>query len=60
MEIGNVNVSALAAQASDAVGIYALKKAMDTQEQAAMQLISAIPAPANNPPHLGNGVDTRA
>lgn len=48
------------AQASDAVGIAVLKKAMDIQEQTAMQLIQALPQPASNPPNLGNHVDVRA
>ena len=47
-------------QASDAVGIAVLKKAMDIQAQTAMQLIQSLPQPANNPPNLGNNVDVKA
>ncbi len=47
-------------QASDANGIAVLKKAMDIQEQAAMQLIQSLPQPASNPPNLGNNVDVKA
>ncbi|MDR2677942.1 MAG: YjfB family protein [Zoogloeaceae bacterium] len=60
-----VNVNSVAAatsqnQVGDAVGILTLKKAIQIQGQLAMQLISAIPAPPVNPPHLGQGVDVRA
>ena len=49
--------SALAqAKTGDSVGILVLKKAMDLQAQSAMQLIQSV----NNPPNLGNGVDTKA
>jgi Putative motility protein len=42
------------AQTADAVQVAVLKKAMDVQEQSALQLLQAIP---NNPPNLGNNVD---
>lgn len=45
---------------ADAAGIAVLKKAMDIQAQAAMQLIQALPQPSSNPPNLGNSVDVRA
>lgn len=44
----------------DAVGITVLKKAMDIEAQAALQLLQALPAVASNPPHLGNVIDVRA
>ncbi|MDR1647652.1 MAG: YjfB family protein [Zoogloeaceae bacterium] len=60
-----VDVNSVAAATSqnpvgDAVGILTLKKAIQIQGQLAMQLIDAIPMPPANPPHLGQGVDTRA
>jgi hypothetical protein len=60
MEVGNISASQLASQATDAVGVAVLKKSMDLQEQAAMQLIVAVPSPSNNPPNLGQNVDTTA
>ena len=42
------------------VATTVFKKALDVQEQAAMQLIAALPQPPSNPPHLGNSVDVRA
>jgi hypothetical protein len=41
-------------QTADAVQVAVLKKAMDIQEQSALQLLQAVP---NNPPNLGNNVD---
>lgn len=61
-----VSIAALAtdmsqAKTESAVHVAVLKKAMDIQAQGAMQLIQAaaqvIP---NNPPHLGNKIDTFA
>jgi hypothetical protein len=43
----------------DAVGITVLKKAIDLQAQGALQLLDALPAVANNPPHLGNSIDVK-
>lgn len=48
------------AQLGDAVGISVLKKAMDIQEQSALQLLQALPQQYSNPPNLGNSVDVRA
>jgi hypothetical protein len=46
---------------TDAVDIAVLRKALDIQEQSAMQLIQALPQPAaSNPPNLGNSVNTFA
>ena len=49
------------ARTAEAVQVAVLKKALDLQEQGAMQLVAAasqvIPS---NPPHLGTAVDTVA
>jgi len=64
-----MDVSAIAAAASDmaqaqtadAVQIAVLKKALDIESQNAMQLIQAASQVIyNNPPNLGNQVDTFA
>jgi hypothetical protein len=55
--------SATISQASsgDAVAIAVLKKSLDIEAQSALQLIQALPQPmTNNPPHLGNSVNTFA
>jgi hypothetical protein len=44
----------------DAVGTLVLKKAMDIQEQNALQLLQALPQVASNPPNLGNSIDVKA
>lgn len=44
-------------QALDAVSVAVMKKATKIQEQSVMQLLQAVPQ-FNNPPHLGNKVDT--
>jgi hypothetical protein len=50
------------ARTSDAVQMAVLKKALDMQGQGALQLLEAAlqSVPANNPPHLGNRIDTFA
>lgn len=48
------------ARLGDAVGVSVLKKAMDIQEQSALQLLQALPQPYSNPLHLGNSIDVRA
>ncbi len=64
MDIGNVgSLSAALSQTKtgDAVAIAMLKKANEIQAQSAAQLIQALPQPAaNNPPNLGNSVNTFA
>ena len=46
---------------ADAVQVAVLKKAMDIQAQGALQLVqSASQVISNNPPNLGNRVDTQA
>ena len=50
------------ARTGDAVQIAVLRKAMDIEAACALQLLQALspPVPVNNPPHLGNRVDTYA
>jgi hypothetical protein len=63
MEINSSSVSSLASQtgqAPDAVNITVLKKAIDSQAQAAAQLIEAVPKATNNPSNLGQSIDLRA
>ena len=49
------------ARTADAVSIAVLRKALDIQEQGALQLIQALPlATTVNPPNLGNSIDTFA
>ncbi|MBI4984399.1 MAG: YjfB family protein [Rhodocyclales bacterium] len=48
------------ARTAEAVQITVLRKALDVQAQGALQLLEAVQLPANNPPHLGNSVDTFA
>lgn len=64
MNISGVNplaASVSQADASNAVQLAVLKKAIDVNAQSALQLIQAasniIPS---NPPHLGNRIDTHA
>lgn len=57
--------SAIAAGTSNAssdIQVAVLKKAMDSQSQAALALISALPQPStvNLPAHLGRNVNTSA
>ena len=47
------------AKTADAVSIAVLRKALDIQEQSALQLIQALPTTVN-PPNLGNSIDTFA
>jgi hypothetical protein len=50
-----------ASGAGGAAAIAVLKKAIDLQSQGAAQLLETLPAaPAANPPHLGNRLDTFA
>ena len=61
MDVASTSSAMSAQQTSNEVQIAVLKKTMDMSSQAALQLIEAIPpAPAANPPHLGNRVDTHA
>ena len=58
--LGSLSSSLAQSSAGDAVSTLVLKKAMDIEQQSAMQLLQALPASSSNPPHLGNGVDVRA
>ena len=64
MDIANVAASVSAAQQArtgNTVALTVLRKSLDLQAQSAQQLIAALPQPAaNNPPHLGNTVNTFA
>ena len=50
MDISGVQTAAIASNVgqNDAAGIAVLKKAMDIQEQSALQLIESIPTPSAN------------
>jgi hypothetical protein len=67
MDVGNVSsIASTATQMSqaktaDAVAVAVLRKAMDIEAQSAAQLLQALPPVAsNNPPNLGNSVNTMA
>lgn len=57
--IGSLSTALSQAQRGDAVSTLVLKKAMQIQEQNALQLLQALPQVSNNPPNLGNSVDVR-
>lgn len=57
--ISNLATSMSQTKKADAIDVAVLKKAMDMQAENAAQLIQALPpAPSNNPPHLGQKVNT--
>ena len=59
--LGSVPASVAQAKTGDAVAVTVLRKSLDLQAQAAMQLIAALPQPTtNNPPNLGQSVNTFA
>jgi hypothetical protein len=61
MAVNLVSAALNSASGNEAVSIAVLKKAIDLQAQGAAQLLQALPSPAvNNPPHLGNRIDTFA
>ena len=57
--IGSLSTALSQAQTGDAVSTLVLKKAMQIQEQNALQLLQGLPQVSNNPPNLGNSVDVR-
>ena len=57
--IGSLSTALSQAQTGDAVSTLVLKKAMQIQEQNALQLLQALPQVSNNPLNLGNSVDVR-
>ena len=58
--ISNAATSLSAMQATTAVQMTVLKKALDAEAQSAAQLINALPQPASLPDHLGQRVNTVA
>lgn len=59
--IASVATELSQARTADAVAIAVLRKALDVQEQGALQLIQALPQPtSSNPPNLGNTINTFA
>jgi hypothetical protein len=64
MEISSLTNAASNASGSDVsstAALFALRKALDQQQQSALTLLEAIPQPSSsNPPNLGNVVDVRA
>ena len=59
--IGSLSTALTAAKTGDAVQTSVFKKALDIQEQSAMQLIEvAAQAGSNNPENLGKNVDVFA
>ncbi|THF66443.1 putative motility protein [Pseudothauera nasutitermitis] len=58
--IASLSTDLAQARVGDAVGLTVLKKALDIQEQHALQLIAALPQVPSNPPHLGQNIDVRA
>jgi hypothetical protein len=45
---------------AQAVGISALKKAVDIEANDALSLVQAVPPVQNLPPHLGNNINVTA
>jgi hypothetical protein len=65
MDVNTIASQAMAMsiqQTRDAIGIAVLKKTLEVQASGTMALINALTqtAPANNPPNLGNTIDTTA
>lgn len=58
-DVGGVTSALTADQANTSIATKVLKKAIEIEEQGAMQLLQALPQP-NNPPNLGNAVDVKA
>lgn len=58
--IGSLSTALSQSQTGDAVSTLVLKKAMQIQEESALQLLQALPQPPSNPAHLGQNVDVKA
>lgn len=59
--MGSASAAVSQASTGDAIAIAVLSKSLDIQAQSALQLIQALPQPTtNNPPNLGNSVNTFA
>ncbi len=48
------------AETGNAIQLAVLKRAMNVQAESAALLVAAAAQVINNPPHLGNAIDTRA
>lgn len=57
--VGSLTSALTQVRSGDAVSTLVLKKAIDIQEQGALQLLQALPQVTNNPPNLGNSVDIK-
>jgi len=58
--VGTVPSAIASAQTGDAVAVAVLKKTLAVQEQTAMQLLQALPQPAQATGSLGNSVNVFA
>ena len=59
--IASLSTSMAQARTAEAASTLVLKKALETQENAALTLIASVAAPSgNSPPHLGQNVDVIA
>lgn len=58
--IGSLSTALSQSQTGDAVSTLVLKKAMQIQEESALQLLQALPQPPSNPAHLGQNIDVKA
>lgn len=59
--IASLATNMAAEKTQAAVSTTMLRKALDIQQSTALGLLQALPQPvANNPPNLGNAIDTRA
>ena len=58
--LGSLTSALSQVQTGDAVATLVLKKAMDIEEQSALQLLQALPPVPGNPPNLGNSIDIKA
>ncbi len=57
--VGSLTSALTQTRSGDAASTLVLKKAIDIQEQSAMQLLQALPQVARNPPNLGNSIDIK-
>lgn len=63
MDVGNIAALATGMaqeRTANAASIAVFKKALDAQSSAALALLEAIPQVQSLPPHLGNGINTKA
>lgn len=58
--VGNLSSAVNAGNTGDAVGVQVLKKALQIEAETASTLIASVTPGTNNPPNLGNRVDTKA